>query len=111
MQSLIQELDKTHGKVLEQRKEMLNRLDALIGELNNSKQNIVKQVSRMNVCSCQNRRRGGISRVINFHFMQIDSDETQLQMTVAAQLNQLPKKSQVRNFRSLAVLGCFEKSS
>lgn len=45
MQSLIQELDKTQTKVQEQRKEMLNRMEALIGELNNSKQNIIKQVS------------------------------------------------------------------
>lgn len=42
MQSLIQELDKTNVKVQEQRKEMLNRIEALIGELNNSKQNIMR---------------------------------------------------------------------
>ena len=45
MQTLISELDKTHGQVSQQRKEIVNKIDALIGELNNSKQNIIKQVS------------------------------------------------------------------
>ena len=45
MLQLLEELDKIQGKVQEQRKETLNRLDAMIGELNNSKQNILRQVS------------------------------------------------------------------
>jgi len=45
MQELIQELDRTQTKIHEQRKETLNRLEAMISELNNSKQNILRQVS------------------------------------------------------------------
>ena len=48
MQDLIQELDRTHAKVLDQRKEMLNRLEALAGELGTAKQNIASQVCFLN---------------------------------------------------------------
>ena len=40
LDGLIQELDKTHMKVADSRREMLNRIDALTSELNNAKQNI-----------------------------------------------------------------------
>lgn len=49
MQPLLQELDKTQGKIQDSRKEMFNRIEALIGEINTAKANIVKQVnSRIN---------------------------------------------------------------
>ena len=75
MQQLVSELDKTQHKVIDSRKEMLNRIEALIGELTTAKTNIAKQVFINSIC-----------------VIQIDADETQMQMTVAAQLNQLPKK-------------------
>eukprot|EP00347_Sterkiella_histriomuscorum_P014886 403359145 len=65
MQSLISDLEKTQSKVLDQRKEMLNKIDALIGELTNAKTNIQRNI-------------GG--------------DETQVSMSIAPQLNELPKK-------------------
>ena len=41
LEGLLTDLDKTHTKVKEQRKEMFNRIDALIGELNHAKTNII----------------------------------------------------------------------
>ncbi|TNV79496.1 hypothetical protein FGO68_gene3076 [Halteria grandinella] len=67
LQELIEELDKGKVRVQESRKEIFGRIDALIGELTTAKSNIEKQLS---------------------------AEETQQQMTVAAQLNQLPKKGQ-----------------
>ena len=42
MQQLLQELDRTETKVLDSRKELLNRIESLIGEVNTAKANIVR---------------------------------------------------------------------
>jgi hypothetical protein len=45
MQTLLTELDTSNSKVQDSRKDIINRIDSLIGELNNAKQNITKSVS------------------------------------------------------------------
>lgn len=54
MEGLLDELDKTRTKVVEHRREMHNKIEALIGELNNSKQNILKQVSNFAILVGEN---------------------------------------------------------
>jgi len=45
MQLLREELDRTHTRVQESRRELLGRVEALIGEVTTAKGNIQRQVS------------------------------------------------------------------